>query len=147
MKLSRLFLLAPLFTLASCGNLANFYRDVVEGNTPQSTALNVSGHDFLFSDLIPNDFEGYQDLKASFNNSTISFIDNYSVTFTNGNSEQSGRYNQYDTLIVIVITSSDGQAIPEDQQVPETFILEDTDLHYSFEYNNISIDAVYVLEE
>ena len=147
MKLGRLLLLAPLFALTSCGNLANFYKDVVEGHTPESTAFNVSGHYYTFYDLVPNDFEDYQDLKASFNNSSISFVDDYSVTFNSGNSEQSGRYNQYDTLVVIVITSSDGQAIPEDQQVPEIFVLNDTDLHYSFEHNNVSIEAVYALDE
>lgn len=146
MKLGRLILLAPLFTLVSCGDLANFYRDVYSGYVPESVFV-VQGHSYIFDSLSPDEFEGRSDLLTTFQKTSISFALDSTATIMVDQVNEQGTYNQYGTIVTIVVTSVDGNPVPEEDREAMVFTLNNEDLVYSFDHNNVSVIATFVLDE
>ena len=141
MKLyKKLCLLAPIFSLAGCGNLANFYDDMVNPNF-----IEVAGIRFNYSGLTDNSQEA-KSAALSYYGSYCVFGDDYTFTFYSGTMNAGGTYRQQRRKVFLTVLYSNGQLLPEEERVEKTLYVYDYDLHLPLEINNLSFSVIYTAE-
>ncbi len=141
MKLyKKLCLLVPIFSLAGCGDLANFYDDMVNPNF-----IEVAGVRFDYSGLTDNSQEARSAALSYYDSYFVFGIDN-TFTFFSSISNAGGTYYQQRRKVFLSVLYSDGELLPEEERVEKTLYVYDYDLHLPLEINNLSFSVIYTAQ-
>jgi len=103
MKLRKLCLLLPIIFLSSCGDLTNFYDEVVLDNY-----IDVMGHTFDYAGaIVEKEDSGYY--ASEFENSSFTFFNDMTLAYQDDSGITEGSYYQSRRrlLLTIGVESSD----------------------------------------
>lgn len=97
MRLRKLFILLPIIFLSSCGDLTNFYDEVVLDNY-----IDVMGHTFDYAGaIVENEDSSYY--ASEFENSSFTFFNDMTLAYQDDSGVIEGSYYQSRRRLMITV--------------------------------------------